>query len=496
MRLIVILAFGLGLASIAIAGFSMGTNLGGDLSYFSHGSPNLTTTDGEPSYSPKEELIRDSLQLAKDVLAFKESQGTTSGSGTTLGDVVGQFETLVDENRFCESSDQSTARDQSWAETQVGPNPYAGYSEFIWEYSQGDSPGVNINYELMPCPTSSGPFSSSDKAITASTLMHESWHALTNQRGPDGKHDETAANEFEAEFLCCMKEFFEDQLPTGTPEGDADIQDAIGAICGHLNGVVGHRLCKLGSPPPTCAGCSPIAAVLWLIFNLPDFDSITPRDPISESQYEASTGSFRTNIGRFHFMLAPADGDLIVTRYSGASVDSWILDIPALHNGGFVPKKMAATHDKKIVLAGKNSTTGNGMVVLANVAIVSDSPVIQFTTVVDSPTLGEITDIDDISPANNCFAAFDYTNARIVYIDRFTGAITELVSHTTHPDLLDFAGLTAGVSRDEETGEYAGVTFFVHQSQSSTGIGNYKQLIVADKGANGSVDNTLLLPGQ
>lgn len=477
---------------------------GGVFAGFDKGAPGalindgtgLITADGEISYDPKAELIRAAADFARLIANAKEAaEAPLPGGGqTVMSDVADEFDRLIDENRFCK--DSGFGRGAYWAATETRSKPSSWTGTWEFSGSGGTPPGVNLNYDKLPCPTTKKPATTADLVVTASTLMHEAWHSLNDPPAGQGDPDETAANQFENEFLCCAKDILSGQLPTGSSELDAAINDAINAICKHV-GVVADRLCKLGGPAPDFCGCDPLPELEWPPTpEDPPKESTLPRQDLDASEIRGHEIGKRNSSGSYTFTLSPVDGKMSITRYQANAYKRWVLDVGTLVGNGFAPSILANGDGNSLLIAGRNSTTSNAVVVRAVASLAGGTPVLTFTTLLDSASIGDITGMADLTPFNNVVGAFDYTNARLVYFDQTTGIVTEVLNSTQQPELLNMTGLMPSLMFDANTNAFLGASFYLQEQMDGIGLNRDTMVFVKDLELDGIPDEVLILTDQ
>jgi hypothetical protein len=503
----------LAIAGVAYSGFTGKVSIEGRNRFT--GTP-VVTSDQAPGfeYTPLGKMLRKANDFAQAVAAACGGSGEEGeGSGGTAGndpnnldlqDIADELDSMLDNCDFCaETEGSSSFEGKDWAMAHRGSPPgvedlgngitaetrYAPYDN-----PDSTGPGVNVHVRNLKTLLADKTFEKcnpGDVAIVAGIMIHEAFHALNDYEGHGGV-DEQDADKVEVAFLCCAIDVIKADTSLTPEEMDA----AVKAVCSRILDVQ-HDYCgnEGGTEsiiPPTC-DCEFSSSALrnWSDpVELPE--GILDRLESAELKYFKPTGrGFSKQNGSIQIDLFPEFQELDIVVKGQTDMKKWTFDMATILGQDWEALEMESTNYRNLYFACRNKASGVGSLVHCTIGWTGEQPGFQVVTLVESASIGDVSSMTDISEYQDAIALYDYTNAKIWYVNILDGTLSEAASGAQYPDLWDFNQIQASTLLNEEGTEVIGLAFWLGPQQNSRMeyFGREESLYLKDFGPDGSIDS-------
>ncbi len=188
-------------------------------------------------------------------------------------------------------------------------------------------------------------------------------------------------------------------------------------------------------------------------------------------------------------------GKLFIKRITPTQTESWEYTLSSLLPASVEATKMTSGRSRELFFSARNLVAGTGLLIQCDVGWDGSAPTLVFTTLAEQAEIGDVTAVQDMSELNNSIALFDFTNAKIWYVNKLTGASQMVASSIQVPELLNFQGMLSGPLWDEAKTTLTGVDHWLGLSQNSIlmNLGHEEFLLLEDFNGDGSIDTAKLV---
>lgn len=192
-----------------------------------------------------------------------------------------------------------------------------------------------------------------------------------------------------------------------------------------------------------------------------------PRTRIDPSEMNVARVLHRSPIGLFTGDLFPASGAIVISL-SGTVSGAWRIDLTAQAEGTFQPLCMVEGSPGQVYVCGRIRETSEAAIYRFSFTWSGSEPVLHPQRIYQGSAMGDITAIADLSDLNGCVAVFDFTFARLNYVDVASGTVRTLVEYdASHGEMLQVRGMIADFFQaDSSQGHGAGLWFTLQPGQS------------------------------
>ena len=479
-----------------------------------NGTPLDTSDNQQPGheYSPLEEFLRKANVFAQDVVAAcggggetEEASSQTGGNNNTdLGDIADTLDLMVQLCQFCvedpgslvggASKEMLASHDDRLPGDEILENGVPVTLNYApYEFPDGAGPGVNIHVKNLKSILSDKDLDScnpGDIAIAAGVIMHEAFHALNDHEGDGGEDgiDEQEASKVEIAFLCCAIDVIKGD--GGLTQGEKDA--AVEAICDRIY-TTQIDYCTEGGTgwvvPPEC-DC-PLNERNWGDEVVIPNGILDRLESVENRGFKPTTRSFSKLNGSLRAFHHPEFQELTLTAKKQLTLESWTFDMEDIIGPGKDSMEMESTSYRDLYFACRDQVTGHGSLIHCRVGWSGEQPTFVVNTLVESSSIGDIISMADVAEYQDSIAMYDYTNAKIWSVNILDGALTEIASPVSFPELWDFQQLYAAPFKNEEETEIIGIYYWLGVSQTSnmSDYGREEFLVAKDLGPDGTVDS-------
>ncbi len=372
--------------------------------------------------------------------------GANGGTSSELEDAVKEVDESIQEDRY--STEGNAGMNERYlASTKTEPPGSVG-NEVLTYQTGGDppnlNPGTNINPDLLDV-ASRLPGSASNAAL-ASILVHEGAHVAGGHSAGD-PYAECEAIQVEAEFLKCATAWASVNL-TGL-----ELQRVMDTLCARMERVANQYYCEEGCGILYCVATA-CSLTIHCASQAPGItpSTVVPRPQIDAGALRATTLYYGTGGAFFSVTLYPCSDLLSVGKFDGVIQESWNLTIASQAEGDFQPLSIRLGRAGQLFVAGRLTGNQEPAIYRFDFGWTPSGPVYSPELIYRGFDVGDVLDMGFAQDFNNKLILFDYTNARLLYLDLAEDNLLEIASYSEFPQILEMLCFATNLATDDPSG--------------------------------------------